>query len=78
MRIIRNFALLLMVLCSGGLFAQDAIATNVEMADGLRSSGKIYVVVAVVLIILFGLLAYLVRIDRKVSKIEKEINGGKK
>jgi hypothetical protein len=78
MRIIRNFALLLMVLCSGSLFAQDAVATNVEMADGLRSSGKIYVVVAVVLIILFGLLAYLIKIDRKVSKIEKEINEGKK
>jgi uncharacterized membrane protein len=40
-------------------------------ADVMRSNGKIYVVVAVCLIILFGLIAYLVRIDRKISKLEK-------
>ena len=34
--------------------------------------GKIYVVVAVVLTILLGLIAYLIRLDRKISKLEKE------
>jgi heme export protein D (CcmD) len=72
MRNIRFILLLLMVLCSGSLFAQEA-AGNVEMADGLRSSGKIYVVVSVVLIILAGLLMYLISIDRKVTKMEKNI-----
>jgi CcmD family protein len=38
----------------------------------MRSNGKIYVVVAVVLIILIGLLLYLVRLDRKISRLEKE------
>jgi len=45
---------------------------GVEMADALRSNGKIYVVVAVLLIILTGLIIFLIRIDRKVSKLEKK------
>jgi CcmD family protein len=43
------------------------------MADGLRANGKIYVVVAVVVIIVAGLLAYLVALDRKVSRLEDQI-----
>ena len=42
------------------------------MASLMRSNGKIYVVVAVVLTILFGLIAYLIQLDRKISKLEKE------
>lgn len=48
--------------------AQD----TVEMADTLRSNGKIYVVVAVLVILFIGLFAFLISIDRKVSKLEKE------
>jgi len=44
-----------------------------EMADGLRQSGKIYVVVTAVVIIVAGLLFYLISLDRKVSKLEQEI-----
>lgn len=44
-----------------------------EMADALRQDGKIYVVVAVIVVILVGVLAYLVSIDRKVSRLEKEL-----
>ncbi|MCU0379556.1 MAG: hypothetical protein MUE58_00060 [Chitinophagaceae bacterium] len=52
--------------------AQDAGQGPVEMADAMRQNGKIYVVVAVILTILAGIILYLVRIDRKVSKLEKE------
>jgi len=45
---------------------------SIEMADVMRSDGKIYVVVAVLLLILLGLIAYLVVLDRKVSKLEKQ------
>lgn len=45
---------------------------KVEMAEGLRSSGKIYVVVAVLATIFIGLLLFLISIDRKVSRLEKE------
>lgn len=51
-------------------FAQEKI----EMADGLRSNGKIYVVVAVLAIIFLGLFLFLITIDRKVSRLEKENN----
>lgn len=45
---------------------------SAEMADTMRSNGKIYVVIAVIVTILAGLILYLIRIDRKVSKLEKE------
>jgi len=47
---------------------------EVEMADALRSSGKIYVVVGVLVTILSGIIVFLTIIDRKVSAIEKKIN----
>ncbi len=54
------------------LFATSASAQaeQPEMADVMRSNGKIYVVVVVCLIILFGLIGYVIRIDRKLSKLE--------
>jgi CcmD family protein len=55
------------VLCN----AQDG-DKKVEMADLMRSNGRIYVVVAVMLIILIGLILYLVRLEKKISKLEKE------
>lgn len=48
--------------------AQDSSA---EMADTFRSNGKIYVVVAVILTILAGIILYLIRLDRKISRLEK-------
>lgn len=51
----------------------EVINMGVEMADAFRADGKIYVVVAVVLVILAGLLTYIVLLDRKISKLEKEI-----
>jgi uncharacterized membrane protein len=47
---------------------------EVEMADTFRSEGKIYVVVAVALIIFLGMVVYLISIDRKVKKLEEEQN----
>lgn len=58
------------LLVSGMCFAQE----QVEMADELRSSGKIYVVVGVLVTILAGIIIFLIMIDRKVSDIEKKIN----
>jgi hypothetical protein len=37
----------------------------------MRASGKIYVVLAIVLTILLGLILYVVRLDRKISRLEK-------
>jgi multisubunit Na+/H+ antiporter MnhB subunit len=41
-------------------------------SDVMRSNGKIYVVVAVVVTIVIGLFLYLLNLDRKISKIEKK------
>lgn len=62
---------LLVLLCSMATTIVVAQDNKQYTADVMRSNGKIYVVVAVCLIILFGLIAYVVRIDRKISKLEK-------
>ncbi|WP_165456375.1 CcmD family protein [Pedobacter kyonggii] len=63
------FFFLILMMATMQLFAQD---NGVEMADSLRSNGKIYVVVICIVIILVGLLAYLFSIDKRLKKIEKE------
>lgn len=45
---------------------------KVQMAEGMRSSGKIYVVVAVLMVILAGLFFYLLQLDRKLKRLEKD------
>ena len=53
--------------------AQDSTAhKKVEMADAFRANGKIYVVIAVLVTILFGLMLYMIRLDKKISRLEKE------
>lgn len=45
---------------------------QVEMADVMRSSGHIYVVVATIAIVFAGLAIYLFSIDRRLKKLEKD------
>jgi len=54
-------------------FAQDSLGSErTQMAEGMRSNGKIYVVVSVLVIILAGLFVYLGRLDKKISRLEKK------
>ena len=62
--------LLLLILSFATAFAQQS--QPVEMADVLRSSGKLYVVVVTIVIIFAGLAFYLFSIDKRLKKIEKE------
>ena len=55
------------------LIGQSAFAQEAEMADTMRANGKIYVIVAIVLVILLGLIGYLISIDRKVTNLEKRL-----
>jgi hypothetical protein len=66
--IAKSGMLLLPAFTSLNAFAQDS---KPEMADAMRANGKIYVVVAVCLTILFGLIGYVFVIDRKISRLEK-------
>lgn len=60
------------------LIAAVGNAQAVEMADGLRSEGKIYVVVLIILIVLGGLIAYLFLIDRKIKHLQKLLDKNKR
>lgn len=60
---------LFLLVNSLGASAQD---NGIEMADVLRSNGKIYVVVVCIVIILVGLLGYLFSLDRRLKKLEKK------
>lgn len=60
-------AAIILLLSSSSLFAQSEI----EMATGLRSSGKIYVVVLVLLTIFAVLGLFLFLLDRRIKKLEK-------
>jgi len=62
--------LLVMLLSFITAFAQTD--EPVKMADVMRSSGMIYVVVAVISVIFIGLAIFLFSIDRRLKKIENE------
>lgn len=66
------FSLLVLFVLSISAWGQDG-NQPVQMADTMRSNGRIYVVVAVMLTILIGLILYLVRLDRKINRMEKEM-----
>ena len=67
-----SIALLTFILltCSLQVFAPDN--APVEMADTLRRDGKIYTVVAGLVVVLTGFVVFLIRVDRKLHKLEEE------
>ncbi|SFS87204.1 CcmD family protein [Mucilaginibacter polytrichastri] len=67
----KKIALIVLLLISFiPVFAQPG--QDVEMADTLRSSGRIYVVVATITIVFIGLAIYLFTIDRRLKKLEND------
>lgn len=65
---VNRIALLLFsLLASAGMSAQSALD------ETMHSSGKINVVIAVIGVILLGFFIYLFMIDRKVGRLEKQI-----
>lgn len=53
------------------------LSANMAKANGMEdlmfASGKIYNAIAVAFVVLIGIFLYLLKLDRKVSRIEKEI-----
>jgi heme/copper-type cytochrome/quinol oxidase subunit 2 len=69
---IRFLTLLLFFSINSLVYAQGGHENDApQMADAMRSNGKIYVVVAVLVTILIGLFIYLISVDRKLTKLEK-------
>ena len=53
--------------------AQDSLVVKADRpATGLRADGKIWVVMLVSSTILIGLIIYLIRLDRKLSRLAKK------
>jgi hypothetical protein len=48
---------------------------KIEMATGFRKDGKIYVVVTVSMILFFTVIFYLVYLERKTKRLEKDLKG---
>lgn len=77
----KKWFIILFALVSMQVVAQEKIAiteedysnSKVEMADVMRSEGKIYVLVGVIGIVFAGILIYIMTTDRKVSRLEKLI-----
>ncbi|GAB2534053.1 CcmD family protein [Spirosoma aerophilum] len=80
MRLPTRFCSLLatLLLISQTIMAQQPASSGVEMADRLRADGKIWVVVAVISAVFIGIITYLVRLDRQIGKLEKEVKEKKK
>jgi len=49
-----------------------------DMADAMRSNGKIYVVVGALTIIFIGIVIYLFSLNKKLSRLEKLVKESKK
>lgn len=70
---------IILLLFSLSVLAQEKIPVtesdysnnSVEMADQMRSEGKIYVLVGIIVIIFVGITVYVVNTDRRISKLEK-------
>ncbi len=50
---------------------RDYSNPEVEMADKFREDGKIYVVLAVLLLVLSGMFTYLFLLDKKIKQLEE-------
>lgn len=67
----RIAAIILMAMITVMAKAQE-LDTTADSNSIMKSNGKIYVVMAVVIVIVLGLFLYLINLDRKISKLEKE------
>ena len=50
------------------------LSAQVEMADDFRGEGKIYVVIAIILVLLAGFFFLLFKLDRRARRLENEVN----
>jgi CcmD family protein len=67
------FKILIFSLLPNILLAQRPDKDIPIMSDAMRADGRIYVVVAVVATIFAGIIVYLINLDSKISKLEKQI-----
>jgi CcmD family protein len=74
----KKLALLVVILMSfvGSAFSQSSM--DEEIFKTIRGNASMNVVIVVAMLILAGIFFYLFRLDRKLNKLEQEVNEGKK
>ncbi len=74
----KKLALLVIILLSftGSAFSQSSM--DEEIFKTLRGNASMNVVIVVAMLILAGIFFYLFRLDRRLNKLEQEVNEGKK
>lgn len=65
---------LFLVLIASLLFSENLIAQS-QNSDFIRSTGKIYVVVTVLTIILIGIFGFLIYLEQRIKKLENSVQG---
>ncbi len=70
----RIIAALLFLLAALPASAHDQHTLDQQAFQSLRGHGTLHAVFAVIIVILSGLFIFLWRLDKKVSKLEKDIN----
>jgi CcmD family protein len=65
--LLRHFLSLCLLLVSSSLMAHDG------GEDFMRSMGKMYVVVAVIVAIFIGIILFLIFLDKRLTKLENQI-----
>jgi nitrate reductase gamma subunit len=76
MKSFRIIAFVMLFLLPFQMFSQNGV--DVEMADVLRTNGKIYVVVIGLVVILTGVIIFLLRVEKKLWRLENKENLNKK
>ena len=61
---------LLLLLTFSAMLPGSLSAQSIEMAEGMRSEGKIYVVIVIAFFVLAVMSIYLINIDRRVRRME--------
>ncbi len=67
-----NNKLIFLILTFIAFFYNSSLAQGSAIEQTMHESGKINVVVAVLIVIFIGIIFYLIKLDRKISKIEKD------
>jgi uncharacterized membrane protein len=70
---IKNFLILFFLMMGVAGKSQDSMVQP-EMADGLRSDGKIYIVIAVIVLIFIALACFMFYIEKKIRKLEEKMD----
>jgi hypothetical protein len=69
---LKKIILFFVFACIQVIAKAQSVATDANSTDLMRSNGRIFLVMTIVVFIVAGLLVYVYSLDRKISKLEKK------